>query len=92
MYQLTSDLIWLDQAGQPASLLDTFHTDHPPGYPAVAEDESDISYMLGDAGVVVTLLRLADDGATPRPLSLPAVRRLTAIAQDAEHGANRNAR
>jgi hypothetical protein len=82
MYQLTLDLAWFDEAGQLAKLLDAFHADHPAGYPAFAEDDSDISYMLGDAGVAVTLLRLADKGITPRPLTLPAIRRLIAIAQD----------
>jgi lantibiotic modifying enzyme len=81
MHRLTSNQIWLDEAKELAELLEAFHVDAPPGYPSYVEDESDISYMLGDAGVAVTLLRLADEGVTPRPLTVSAIRRLNAMAQ-----------
>jgi lantibiotic modifying enzyme len=78
LYQHTADPTWLSQAWQLEQLLDSYWRATPAGYPSAAEDEGDISYMLGDAGIAVTLLRLSEEGRAARPLSLEAARQFWA--------------
>jgi serine/threonine protein kinase len=80
LHQHTADHMSLSQAWELQRLMDAYRRQHSSGlsYPSTKENESDSSYMLGDAGLVGTLLRQAADGRFPRLLSIDAVRRLIA--------------
>jgi lantibiotic modifying enzyme len=78
LHHQTGKREWLDQARELHQLLDTYRQPRTVGvgYPTTPEDDSDTSYMLGDAGTIGTLLRLATDVHTPRLLSTDAIRSL----------------
>lgn len=80
VHQHTGDTAWLDASWELQRLLASFRRTGGGGvgFPRTAEGESDISYMLGDSGIVGTLLRQATDGRVPRLLSTEAVRTRTA--------------
>jgi hypothetical protein len=71
MYQGTGDRAWLTEAWSLARLLETFlvESEEGPGFSSDVPELVTPDYMVGTAGVLACLLRLADPQHRPRQLS-----------------------
>ncbi len=71
MHQWTRDSAWLTEAWSLARLLETFlvESEQGPGFSSDAPELVTPDYMVGTAGVLACLLRLADPEHRPRQLS-----------------------
>lgn len=80
LHHHTGNPVWLDHASELQQLLHAYRRESSEGlgYPSTRETKNDSSYMLGDAGLVGTMLRQSIGGHLPRSLSLDALRNLTA--------------
>ncbi|AXH97396.1 hypothetical protein DV701_15905 [Ornithinimicrobium avium] len=78
LHQLTGDPAWLRHSSDLQRLLHAYRRSTPDGigYPSTQDHPKDSSYMLGDAGLVGTMLRQGTDGQLPRMLSIASVHHL----------------
>jgi hypothetical protein len=75
----TGDERWIDRATELHRLLDAYRASPPfAGYPQISDEDSDISYLLGDAGTVRTLARLGTRDSIIGTLTVGSVQTFTA--------------
>ncbi|MFK5636140.1 lanthionine synthetase LanC family protein [Ornithinimicrobium sp. LYQ103] len=86
LHQHTEDPVWLGHASDLQRLLLAYRrvTSDGLGYPSTHEAENDSSYMLGDAGLVGTMLRQSTLGRLPRLLSIDALRNMVVSAHNGQ--------